>query len=326
MQLNEFTVHRRLRGQVSASASVSASAWILSLLLAAPAAHALQLIDAKDGVAVEAIVSIKEPTRIRIEGAAITDVFGSIYSSQCSTDAAGLTAMPPGPPVTPAPNAVGLNQGVINPAGEVMLECDRDKGEVYIRPVGTSSKPINLFVASAQATYTLVLRRSDTPADTIVIRDRHMGDRHMGDRQIGDRTNRDRLSDSRADATTPSGALVHRPLGPSAHPIRSMKALLVAMATDKPGPDVQVEEVGSTLRLWAESDFSLVRRYEMRELFGEKYLLRNISPAVMVLAEQEFDRPDGAMDGQVLGVAIENHNLRPGESTFVYVIRRGGVR
>jgi conjugal transfer pilus assembly protein TraK len=30
---------------------------------------ALQLVDASDGVAVEAILSIKEPTRIRIEGA-----------------------------------------------------------------------------------------------------------------------------------------------------------------------------------------------------------------------------------------------------------------
>ena len=39
----------------------------------------------------------------------------------------------------------------------------------------------------------------------------------------------------------------------------------------------------------------------------------------MVLAEQEFDREAGS----VLGVAIENHNLRPGESTAVYVIRQG---
>jgi hypothetical protein len=33
----------------------------------------------------------------------------------------------------------------------------------------------------------------------------------------------------------------------------------------------------------------------------------------------EFDREIGG----VLGVAIENHNLRPGESTAVYVIRQG---
>jgi conjugal transfer pilus assembly protein TraK len=42
----------------------------------------------------------------------------------------------------------------------------------------------------------------------------------------------------------------------------------------------------------------------------------------MVVAEQEFDR-DG---GKIAGIAIEHHNLRPGESTSVYVIRRGGGR
>ena len=30
--------------------------------------------------------------------------------------------------------------------------------------------------------------------------------------------------------------------------------------------------------------------------------------------------------GQVLGVAIEHHNLKPGETTNVFVIRRGGER
>ena len=37
-------------------------------------AHALQLVEARDGVSVEAIISIKEPTRIRIENAKITEV------------------------------------------------------------------------------------------------------------------------------------------------------------------------------------------------------------------------------------------------------------
>ena len=53
-----------------------------ALLFAAGPAHALQVIDARDGVSVEAILSIKEPTRIRIEGAPITDVFGNIYSTR----------------------------------------------------------------------------------------------------------------------------------------------------------------------------------------------------------------------------------------------------
>ena len=39
----------------------------------------------------------------------------------------------------------------------------------------------------------------------------------------------------------------------------------------------------------------------------------------MILAEQEFDRELGS----VVGIAVEQHNLRPGENTSVYVIRRG---
>jgi len=260
-----------------------------ALSLTGPAG-ALQLIEARDGVSVEAIVSIKEPTRIRIDGAPITDVFGNIYSSNCPSNpsaAAAATGAPLPAPVGPA----------INPSGELVLECDRDKGEVYIRPVGTSTKPVNLFISSAQATYTLLLHRSDTPADTIVIRD------------------------TSARPFKPEVA-TQGPAGTSANHVRAMKALLVAMASDRVPADVRVEEINRPVPLWVEASFLLMRRYEGRGLLGEKYLLRNTSEALMVLAEQEFDR-DGA---QVMGVAIENHNLQPGESTTVFVIRQESAR
>jgi conjugal transfer pilus assembly protein TraK len=247
----------------------------LPLLASAPA-PALQVVEARDGVTADAVLSNREPTRIRIEGAAITDVFGNIHSSNC---AAGATAPGAPPPV--------------NPAGEVVLECDRDKGEIYVRPVGSSAKPVNLFVSSASATYTLLLRRADTPADTIVIRDRTP-------RQSG------RSGDASA-----------RPPGQAAGHVRGLKAMLVAMASDQVPPEVRVEEVDRPLQLWAEARFALVRTYEARGLVGEAYRLTNVSAAPMTLAEQEFDR-DG---GEVLAVAIEHHNLRPGETTQVFVIR-----
>jgi conjugal transfer pilus assembly protein TraK len=277
----------------SVAAALIALAW-------APASHALQTVDARDGVAVEAILSVKEPTRIRIEGAPITDVFGNIHSSSCGGTSAGASGSP-GSPVAPlAP--------VVNPAGEIVVECDRDKGEIYVRPVatagdgGTAGKPVNLFISSAHATYTLILRHADTPADTILIRDRS-------------------VPPAPVDGRTSSGTS-----GPSAHHVRAMKALLVAMASDRVPPDLRVDELNQPVQLWAEARFALMRRYEGRSLTGEKYLLQNISVAVMVLAEQEFDRPDGKAGGQVLGVAVEHHQLRPGESTSVYVIRRGGER
>jgi conjugal transfer pilus assembly protein TraK len=264
-------------------ASIAATG-VVATLTAVPA-QALQIVEASDGVSVEAIVSIKEPTRIRIDGAPITDVFGNIHSSHCGA----ATALP----ATPGMSNTAPGGGVSS-AGEVVLECDRDKGEIYVRPVGDSVKPINLFVSSASTTYTLLLRRADTPADTIVIRDK-----------------------------TPKGfkpaTAAQAGSGPSPNPVRAMKALLVAMASDRVPPDIRVEETPRSVPLWIEARFSLVRQYEGRGLIGEKYLLQNVSNAPMVLAEPEFDREAGG----VAGVSIEQHNLRPGESTSVYVIRRG---
>ena len=267
--------------------AMSAATAAIATLTAMPA-QALQIVEASDGVSVEAIVSIKEPTRIRIDGAPITDVFGNIHSSHCGA----ATALPATQGMSSTAPGGGISSA-INPAGEVVLECDRDKGEIYVRPVGDSVKPINLFVSSASTTYTLLLRRADTPADTIVIRDK---------------TPR---------ALKPATAA--QVAGPSPNPVRAMKALLVAMASDRVPPDVRVEETHRSVPLWIEARFSLVRQYEGRGLIGEKYLLQNVSNAPMVLAEPEFDREAGA----VAGVSIEQHNLRPGESTSVYVIRRG---
>ena len=258
---------------------------------------ALQLVEARDGVSVEAMVSIKEPTRIRIDGAPITDVFGNIYSSNCASTSAATPLTSSLANSAPLPGTNIQNSPAINPTGELVLECDKDKGEVYIRPVGKSSKPINLFVSSVQATYTLLLHRSDTPADTIVIRDPS-------------------TKLLKPDSANPG------PSGTSANHIRAMKALLVAMASDRVPPDVRVEEVNRLVPLWLEARLSLMRRYEGRGLVGEKYLLQNISPTLMVLAEQEFDR-EGA---QVMGVSIENHNLQPGETKNVFVIRQEAMR
>ena len=266
-------------------------------------AHALQVVEASDGVAVEAIASLKEPTRIRIEGTPITDVFGNIYSSHCGGSPLPAAAASPGvPSTTPGPaTPAALTSPAVNPAGDVIVECDRDKGEVYIRPVGDATRPINLFVSSASATYTLLLRRSDTPADTIVIRDK---------------------TPRALRPATPDAA----PSGPAPTHVRTMKALLVAMASDRVPPDVRVEETSRSIQLWAEARFTLLRLYEGRGLTGEKYTLQNVGTAPMVLAEQEFDRPDSRAGGAVAGIAIEHHNLRPGETTSIYVIRRGGTR
>ena len=257
------------------------------LLVSATPSHALQLVEASDGVSVEAVLSIKEPTRIRVDGSSITNVFGNIYSTNCGS--AITNAAPAQPGAAPMPPT-----GSINPAGEIVLECDVDKGEIYVRPVGGPGKPVNLFVSTQHATYTLLLRRSDTPADTIVIRDKTV----------------------RLSRVEPGGASA---AARTSQHVRSLKGMLVAMSSERAPADIRVEEVNRPIQLWQEAKFALVRQYEGRGLIGERYLLTNVSSQDMVLAEQEFDRERG----NVLAISIENHNLRPGESTTVYVIRQG---
>jgi conjugal transfer pilus assembly protein TraK len=249
-------------------------------------AHALQIVEAQDGIATEATISMKEPTRLRIEGSSITDVFGNIYSYSNDCQTSGTTS-----------TNQSSDQLAPNPAGEIIVECDRDKGEIYIRPVSTTGKPINLFISSATSTYTLLLRRADVPADTIVIRDK---------------VPRQTLSNS-------TNSLSNNIAGRSPNHIRALKKLLVAMVTDQVPTDIRVEEVNRPIQLWVEARFNLMRSYEGRGLIGEKYLLTNMSDQPMVLAEQEFDREDA----HIAGISIENHNLRPGDSTNVYVIRSG---
>ncbi len=262
------------------SKNSSRAAFAAVLVLASGSSQALQTVEARDGVSVDAAMSIKEPTRIKVDGASITDVFGNIHSSNCG--APGLTAA-----------SKGGSSGV-NHAGEVVLECDRDKGEIYVKPVGLGTKPVNLFISTANATYTLVLRRVDMPADTIVIRDR--------------------------GASVASAGAASNRLGGAGNHVKTIKNLLATMASDRPAADVRVQDVRRPVELWKETRFVLLRTYESRGMVGEKYLLTNSGAEPMVLAEQEFDR-EGS---DVLAVSIENLNLRPGESTVVYVIRTEG--
>src|SRR6202022_910337 len=80
--------------------------WLAVLFAASSVSvHALQLLDARDGVSVAAKVSLKEATRIKVETATIVDVCGNVW------------------------------QDKVNPNGEVWVETDSGKGELYVRPI-----------------------------------------------------------------------------------------------------------------------------------------------------------------------------------------------
>jgi conjugal transfer pilus assembly protein TraK len=114
-----------------------------SLALLVSATPAAVVLDIRDGGSMTAKISLKDPTRIRVDGARITDVLGSSIRTEK------------------------------NPSGTLTVSTDETKGEVYIQPTGTKMPPAtSIFVSTETATYTLVLVPLDIPADSLIIRDR----------------------------------------------------------------------------------------------------------------------------------------------------------
>ena len=179
----------------------------------------------------------------------------------------------------------GRIKKVTGNAGEFLLEKDEEKGQIYIRPaLASATKPINLFITTDRVTFTLLLQPVDLPAETIVIKDR-------GARSEPARTER-------------SGAYV-----------RVIKNLLLAMASDILPRDMEVREMAKELSLWKGTRLTLTRTYLGQAITGEKYVLTNVSGKPMLIAEQELYKAG------VIAVSVENVNLKPDESSNVFVIR-----
>jgi conjugal transfer pilus assembly protein TraK len=170
--------------------------------------------------------------------------------------------------------------------GQLLLEKDDHTGSVYVRPTDTT-RPVNVFLtADSGRTYALVLQPVDMPADTIVLRDR---------------TQRAAVEGSALERSGTHEKLV--------------KGMVVALAGGEVVPDLELREIGREIALWREARFFLERSYLGRRVVGDRYRLTNISTAPMRVAEPELFKPG------VLGVAVEQLELGPGESTAVYIVR-----
>lgn len=180
----------------------------------------------------------------------------------------------------------GRVRKVTGNAGEFVLEKDDDKGQIFIRPTSPdSTKPINLFLTSERSTVALLLQPVDTPSDTIVIR----------------------------EARTPGSALsrVER----SGVHVRTLKNLLLAMASDALPDDMEVREPAQELSLWPGVRLTLQRAWLGAHIVGEKYQLTNIGTGALQLAERDLYKPG------VMAVSVEHASLLPGGATNLFVIR-----
>ncbi len=231
---------------------------LASLLLTAPA-WALQKLEVKPDATATARIALKETSRIKVEGAAIVDVFGSVY----------------------APD---------NPAGELMVAPDAASGEIYVMPSAQAlpGKPINIFVKTDKATYTLLLTPTDIPSETVILNDRIV---------------LARLPElTEATASAPDW-------------LRQIKNMMLVLTSDVPAPGYLATPIGKAVGLWQEARFFEIRRVANRRLAGSIFDLTNTSAAPMVLDEREF------FDVGVVAVGVVKTHLAPNESTRVYVIR-----
>lgn len=167
---------------------------------------------------------------------------------------------------------------------------DEQVGQVFLRvPSPAQREAISLFVTDDQGkTYTLILTPADIPAETVMIR---------------------RRGDDRRSASAWERSDTY---------VGALRRIIKSMTKDEIPDGYQVSERDAVVPLWDEARLRLDREYLGGVFTGETYTLTNMTAVDLATEEREFYRPG------VAAVAIERHLLAPGQSTRVYVVRRGG--
>lgn len=171
-------------------------------------------------------------------------------------------------------------------------------GQVFVSPRRPGQKSISAFVVTdSNTTHALVLEPRDVPLQTILIREQRRPKSPEPDPRPVSRQSVERASSYDA----------------------ALKRLVLSMARGERPAEFVVQDAGNqVVPLWREVRFVLVSVYRGRSLTGEFYRLTNVSNGPIRLAEQELFKEG------VSAVSIELHELAPGQTTDVFVIRGGG--
>jgi len=172
--------------------------------------------------------------------------------------------------------------------GELSVTKDEDTGQLFVRPL-ILDKPINIRVISQTGqTYNMILKAIDIPQEDVEIRE--PGHIRPSPYSVSTRT---------------TASILYK----------GIQALVSGMATDRPPSYATQQASNRTLKFWDDTRLALIAIFTASDMIGEKYTLSNFSKEVIRLEEQEFYKKG------VLAVSIENHELVPGQTTFVYVVR-----
>lgn len=176
----------------------------------------------------------------------------------------------------------GLNDRAI-------VEPDKDEGQIFLRlSPGASKKAFSFFIKDNRGeTYTILAAPVDIPADTVMLRPKN-----------------------RSTKTVQA-----RPQN-SAPYIKHLKAVMREMVRGAVPEGYEPEFLSTAVPLWKEAKLILITRYRGNYL-GEVYQLSNVTKQVVRIEEREF----GSLASNIRAVSIEQHELQPGETTLVYLIR-----
>lgn len=184
----------------------------------------------------------------------------------------------------------GRIEKIVAPKGMLDIQADKERGEVFLKPLASAPDSLSFFVRDdSGATFTLVATRRPMPGDTISIKNASP-----------------RKSPGRG-AQYLSTPFVER-----------VKQLIKAMALGENLESYGVEDQNRPVELWKETKITLVKSFTAHDLYGEVYVITNVSNDSLRFHEREFME----FGERVQAVALERLELGPEASTFLYMVRR----
>lgn len=209
------------------------------------------------------------------------------------------------------PNRVAIDGGRVHQffggEGRFAVETDAANGQIFVRLIGASREidlpggasikqthkdPASLFVVDEKGrTYTLVLNPADKPAENILITpvlpDESLKVKPQPRQEWRTMAWTERVSD-----------------------------VVMAMARNNHDAGYDARVLNQPMDLLPGVDETLVARYESDDVIGEELRIHNPSEEEVRLLEALFQGAPGTV-----AIAIEDHILRPGAGTRVFIVK-----
>lgn len=170
--------------------------------------------------------------------------------------------------------------------GSKVLDIKIDEGNVFLKFMGEVISPQEIFFVAPSGVYSMILVPKEIPAQTVIVR--------VPEEDINDALNWE---------------ISH-------NYVSGLKELIKAMYEGKPPRGFSIKEIKEDRSLWKEVKTTLKQTYIGATLQGDVYELTNITASPVRFSEKEF------YEKGVLAVSIEKHELRPGEKTDLYIVRK----